>query len=608
MWQFIATLVLSKKGKRAYPMMTVDEELKRISRWVKSENHLKAQKRLDKLVRIYPNDASILGIAAMVYLAIGSIKKAKLMSINALKMDSNNHALMYSLAEIYSEEKDFDKAKEQLERAVELESENPTYLGSLGRCYYHLKEFLNSKKYFKLAVNLMPDNDYYWTGLSVVYTLLSEHDEALIAANRAVEVNPNSANAFNTRGAIFRDLNDYNAAAADFERAIELAPNVASYYSNVALCIMRYNPVVAIKHLRHSLKLDPTFFTAGWNLSHCLLSVGCLKEGWEAYQFRKVSEHLIGRILPKWDSGPYAAGNLIIRSEQGVGDQIRYIQCVSDLVSEYGSCVVQCDPRLIPLFKRSFSDEIAWTGGRVVANNRIEGQPQISKEVFLGDLPALYRPDIESFPDRASYLVADPKRVIYWKEYLRKLPGKVKVGMCWRTGTLTGGRRAAHATIEQWQPIIENKDATFINLFYDECAEELNSIKEKFGVTIHTPSGIDLKNDMDDLAALIVALDLVISVSSSVLDLAGALHDTCTWELTFRDQDERFWLYCGEKYNPWSPTIKPIYADGFDSCLMLAAEELKQITQSTDPVSQLEQTANVLFAYYMPEENLLEAS
>ena len=608
MWQFIATLVLSKKGERVYPMMTVDEELKRISRWVKSENHLKARKRLDELVRKYPNDASMLGIAAMVYLAIGSIKQAKLMSINALKMDPHNHALMHSLAEIYSEEKDFDKAKKQLERAVELESENPTYLGSLARCYYYLEEFSNSKKYYKLAVNLMPNNDYYWTGLAGTCSNLSEHDEGLIAANRAVEVNPNSANAFNTRGAIFRDLNDYKSAAADFERAIELVPIVASYYSNLAVCIMRYNPVEAIKHLRHALKLDCTSKDAGWNLSYCLLSIGYLKEGWEAFQFRKVGEHKVGRILPKWDGGPYAAGELLIRSEQGVGDQIRYIQCVSDLVAEYGPCVVQCDPRLIPLFKRSFSDEIAWTGGRVVANNRIEEQPQISRETFLGDLPALYRPDIESFPDRTSYLVADPQRVIYWKEYLRQLPGKVKVGICWRTGILTGMRKAIHPSIEQWQPLFENKDATFVNLFYDECAEELNSIKEKFGVTIHTPLGIDLKNDMDELAALMVALDLVISVHTSVLILAGALNDTCTWDLTFRDEAERFWIHCGEKYNPWSPTIKPIYADGHDSCLQLAAEELKQITQSTDPVSQLEQTANVLFAYYMPEENLLEAS
>jgi tetratricopeptide (TPR) repeat protein len=589
-------------------MMTVDEELKRISRWVKSENYLKAQKKLDKLVRKHPRDSSILGISSMVYLALGNIKKAKLMLSNALKIDPQNHALMHSLAEIYSQEKYFDKAKEQLERAVQLGPENPTYLGSLARCYYKLAEFSNSKKYFKRAVSLMPNNDFYWTGLAVVYMHLSEHDDGLIAADRAVELNPNSANAYNTRGAIFRDLGDYKAAEADFERAIELVPNVASYYSNVAVCLMRYNPVAAIKHLRHALKLDRTFKDAGWNLSHCLLSIGYLKEGWQAYEFRKVSEHTVGRILPKWDGGPYAAGELLIRSEQGVGDHIRYIQCVSDLVAEHGPCVVQCDPRLISLFKRSFSDEIAWTGGRIVANNKIEDQPQISRETFLGDLPAIYRPDIESFPNRTSYLVADPQRVIYWKKYIRQLPGKVKVGMCWRTGNLTGGRKAAHATIEQWQPIFENKDATFINLFYDECAEELNSIKQKFGVTIHTPSGIHLKNDMDDLAALMVALDLVISVSSSVLDLAGALHDTCTWELTFRDEDERFWQYCGEKYNPWSPTIKPIYAAGHDSCLILAAEELKKITQSKDPVNQLEQTANVLFAYYIPEENLLEAS
>ena len=589
-------------------MMTVNEELKRISRWVKSENHVKAQKRLDKLVRKYPHDASILAIGGMVYMAIGNIKKAKLMSTNALKMDTLNHAVMHSLAEIYSEEKDFDKAKEQLERAVELESENPTYLGSLARCYYHLKEFSNAKKYFNLALNLMPNNDYYWTGLSVVHTLLSEHDEGLIAVNRAVQVNPNNANAYNSRGAIFRDLGDYKAATADFERAIELAPNVARSYNNLAVCLMKYNPVAAIKHLRHALKLDPTFFTAGFNLSHCLLSVGCLKEGWEAYEFRKVSEHLIGRIFPKWDSGPYTAGELLIRPEQGLGDQIRYIQCVSDLVSEYGPCVVQCDPRLIPLFKRSFSDEIAWTGGRVAANNRIEDQPQISKEVFLADLPALYRPDFESFPDCTGYLVPDPKRVIYWKEYIRKLPGKVKVGICWRSGNLEGFRKSTFATIEQWQPIFENKDATFVNLFYGECAEELNSIKQKFGVTIHTPKGIDLKNDQDDLAALMVALDLVISVASAVVDLSGALHDTCTWDLTFRDEAERNWFHCGEKYNPWCPTIKPIYSKGFDSCLMLAAEELKQITLSKDPANQLAQTANVLFAYYIPTEKLLEAS
>ncbi|MBU0593649.1 MAG: flagellar protein FlbA, partial [Gammaproteobacteria bacterium] len=90
----------------------------------------------------------------------------------------------------------------------------------------------------------------------------------------------------------------------------------------------------------------------------------------------------------------------------------------------------------------------------------------------------------------------------------------------------------------------------FINLQYDQCQAELEAARQQFGVQIHMAPGINLKDELDEAAALTAALDLVITAGTSVGDLAGALGKK-TWRYTL----DNVWIRLGTDHLPWSPSV-----------------------------------------------------
>src|SRR5262249_45087412 len=150
--------------------------------------------------------------------------------------------------------------------------------------------------------------------------------------------------------------------------------------------------------------------------------------------------------------------------------------------------------------------------------------------VPAGSLARWLRPTLESFPHRRGYLVADPSRVAFWRERIAGAGPGLKVGISWRSRNLKGDRALSFARIEQWEPILRTPGAHFFSLQYDECTAELALARDRFGVEVQTFDGVDLFNDLDECAAIMQALDLVLTGPTSVSMLAAGAGAE-TWEL-----------------------------------------------------------------------------
>ena len=120
--------------------------------------------------------------------------------------------------------------------------------------------------------------------------------------------------------------------------------------------------------------------------------------------------------------------------------------------------------------------------------------------------------------------------------------------MSWRSGLRNVDRNKMYTNIEQWAPIFKVKGIDFINLQYDECAEELKLARDKFGVTIHDWDDLDLKNDLDDTAALTKCLDLVIGPTSAPGTIAFSVGKEVWWLVRFTP-----WWSFGTGKAPFSP-------------------------------------------------------
>ena len=126
---------------------------------------------------------------------------------------------------------------------------------------------------------------------------------------------------------------------------------------------------------------------------------------------------------------------------------------------------------------------------------------------------------------------------------------------------MTAGLRRLDCTeLCDWGPVLSVPGVHFVNLQYDECGAELEQARASFGVAIHGWPDIDLRWDIDELAALMTGLDLVVSVGTSVACLAGALGRP-VWQLTLTSSGDCWTM--GQNYMPWFPSMR-LYERSFD--------------------------------------------
>ena len=253
-----------------------------------------------------------------------------------------------------------------------------------------------------------------------------------------------------------------------------------------------------------------------------------------------------------------AVGGLLVFHEQGIGDELRFASCFGDLKRRAGTrCMVECDPRLITLFSRGFP-ELCFIGKlprdagppSTMDYSGFTRSQNLVAHTALGELGRHLRPSIDSFPKRGGYLTGASDKRALWRETLDVLgPGR-KIGFSWTTGLWNKIYAGDFFDILDLAPVFALPNTHMVNLQYGECEDDLRRADDHAGIMIHRPAGIDLRNDLDDLAALIGELDLVIGPATSVIAMAGAIGTPCIGMARTLD-----WPTLGTESQPWTPEM-----------------------------------------------------
>jgi tetratricopeptide (TPR) repeat protein len=240
----------------------------------------------------------------------------------------------------------------------------------------------------------------------------------------------------------------------------------------------------------------------------------------------------------------------------GLGDETLWSTFYPALNERIANLSITCDPRMTKLLQRSFPgmdfrptarwmglDALHGTGvakkyaglpnlslTRVVDNVGWDMIGRAAKVTVVTDLLPDVCVSLDSIPRTAGYLKPDPYRVEYWRERLALRGEAPKVGIAWSSLRLTHHRRGHLTNLADWTPVLKIPGLSLICL--DPAADdaEIAAVRERFGVDIHRPEGLNLRRDIDDKAALLKALDLVICVANGVSELAGAI-GVETWML-----------------------------------------------------------------------------
>jgi len=430
-----------------------------------------------------------------------------------------------------------DDALEAFESATKLNQEDAAGFFEIGTIQYRLGDFGSAVGHFGMAIEIRPDHQEALSNIGLVYRDLGKYREAEVALRQALVINDGFVIARCNLGIVLADQGRYEEAIACYEEVLRQCPE-------------------------HDEAL--------WNMANKRLLLGDFAGGWKDYEKRWLRRSAIQRPFKyrRWGGESLEGQTLLVYGEQGLGDEIMFASCLPEVTALGGRCVIECDPRLAELFGRSFP--VATVHGRkdMEDSSWLSGVEPIDVQIPMGSLPMYFRKSLSDFPQHEGYLRADPGRVAYWRDRLAGLGRGLKVGISWCGGTKKSRTLLRSIGLESWLPILGMEDADFVSLQYTPCDEELAQFRERHGIVVHHwQEAID---DYDETAALVGALDLVVSVCTSVVSLAGALGRP-VWVLVpsspgwiFMSEGERTpWfpsarLFRQAEPNDWSPVIRRI--------------------------------------------------
>ncbi len=530
-----------------------------------------------KLLAAQPDNPDANHLLGQLAHRVGKLEDARRLIGQAVSRRPGNVVFRLDLANVLFDLGNFQDAIKEAQEALKREPDSlgarftlALALRSLGRLEEAIAE------YRKLLAR-HPQQLAVLQNLGVTLKEAGKLDEALGMLGKALQVQPDSALIHCVIGVILKLQGHYENAAKSLENAIRLDPNMADAHSNLGVVLQIMGATaLALQHHARAIALAPGFAQAHWGMAPALLAAGNLAPGWEKYDWR-LSVDGFCRTFPQawWQGEPLAGKTLLIWGEQGVGDEILFAQGIADAIQAGARVIVECEARLAPLFSRSFPG-IAAHGKENPPHARLL-QADIDYQIPMGSLARWYRPTLESFPAHQGYLIPAPERVEHWKDWLASLGPGPKVGISWRSMKRGAGRDNYYTELSQWGEILATPGAVFVNLQYGECSEELEQARQLFGVEIRQAPGLNLKDQLDDVAALTKALDLVIGPKTSVTAMAGAV-GVPTWLLN-SDSD---WSMLGTDRMPWFPSVKvyrKCWGDAWEPLLAQVAGELNELTK-----------------------------
>lgn len=413
--------------------------------------------------------------------------------------------------------------------------------------------------------------------IMVLYVLGSLHLErgnfglAIQLLSQITQSNPQFGEAWNNLAMAYRGANDWERAVACCKRAAKLIPNPDLPCNISGLHLNRHQPEEALKYAEAALAMDANHIKAQWHKAVALLELRRWGEAWEPHDSRLEgganynialrNYHGPEETTPWWDGK--TKGTVVIHGEQGMGDEVMFASCIKDAIATGAKIILEPSPRLAGLFQRSFPKAKVFGTNHTDGRDWIETLGKPDFKCAIGSLPRFYRRKGADFPG-TPYLVPDPDKKAWWAGKLRELGPKPKIGLAWQGGVQSTRNDVRSFHPLQFAPIFEH-DVDWISLQYDKTARaNVEEVKTALGVQIvHWPKAVEATdpetkkpNDLDDLAALISGLDMVISVCQTAIHFAGALGVPCLC-LT---PSQPSWRYSAVESEamPWYGSVKLI--------------------------------------------------
>jgi ADP-heptose:LPS heptosyltransferase len=244
--------------------------------------------------------------------------------------------------------------------------------------------------------------------------------------------------------------------------------------------------------------------------------------------------------MPLWNGESPAGKRILLLAEQGLGDQVMFASLVPDLLAlNPEQIIIEAHKRIAKTLARSFPQCLVIPTMQLARFDWLRTLPPIDYYLPIAELAQFFRPNAESFPKHKGFMIADPHRIAFWKKRLDTLGNGMKIGVSWRGGLPQTRRPIRSLQLSELTPLLQLPNTHFISLQYGKIGPEIRDVEKTVGIPIaNWPEGI---SDLDEFAALVSALDLIITVCNTTVHYAGALNMP-VWVMTPKIPDWRYGL------------------------------------------------------------------
>jgi tetratricopeptide (TPR) repeat protein len=452
------------------------------------------------------------------------------------------------------------------EAALAQAPDNPKILFALGHTAQALGLPGPAEQFYRQVLAAAPERIEALVNLGNLLRGCGQFEAAIALLSPAVARNPQSPELALTLGSALRERGEDANAVRYYRAALAAQPGFVPALVNLADLLCDAGERQEARTLYDAaIAAQPANAQARLNRAILHLLNGALKDGWRDYEARL---SVPGKVpvceqrLPAWD-GRLKRTRLLVRAEQGVGDQILFASLIPDLLArardEGGSVILECEPRLVSLFTRSFPGatvkpaRLRPVNGAVLADyGWLKQAGGATAAIPMGSLARHLRPRIDSFPSPHAFLVPDGQETARWK----KMFGENAIGICWRSGKTGGHRALQYAPLDAWAAFLREMPGTPVCVQYDAMADEIATLEAMSGRRMVVPQGIDQKLELDRACALLAALKAVVTAPTAVSWLAAGAGVP-----TFKILYDTSWTALGASYEPFAPSCACVMPD-----------------------------------------------
>jgi hypothetical protein len=359
---------------------------------------------------------------------------------------------------------------------------------------------------YRHALALRPEFPEVLSNLGVALKAQGKLGEALRCYRQALALRPVFPEALANLGVALKAQGELDKAVACYRQTLNLRPRYPEALLNLGIALKAQNKLrEAAKCFQQAIALRPAYPEAHFELGLLLLFSGDWANGWREYEWRPKAS----ATKPDWQ-GEQLAGSVLLHAEQGHGDTIQFLRYVPLVAERCASVVVRVQRPLKRLVEAQF-------GARVMVIAQDDPLPPFDRHCSLASLPLTFGTTLDNIPEASGYLRVDSKAVENWRISLGH-SAKLKIGLVWAGNPEQANDRIRSVELTRLAPLFDIAGCEWFALQVGERAADLAHFRRD-NLADLSPA----LTDFYETAAAIAALDIVVSVDTSVAHLAGAM-------------------------------------------------------------------------------------